>query len=175
MALFVPEATRAEFDRLPQAQRDQPVGAVVIGDLGEAWDFATLNRAFRCLMQQPQPRLIALGMTRYWQAADGLRLDVAPFVVGLAHAAGVQPLVTGKPDPAFFGSALDLLGSGAQDAVMVGDDIRGDIEGAQRVGLRTVLMRTGKFRESDLSLGIEPDGVLASLRELPEWYLGAGL
>jgi ribonucleotide monophosphatase NagD (HAD superfamily) len=66
--------------------------------LGEGWDFATLNRAFRLLMAEPHPRLIALGMTRYWRAADGLRLDTAPFVVALQHATGIAPVVLGKPD-----------------------------------------------------------------------------
>jgi HAD superfamily hydrolase (TIGR01458 family) len=174
VALFVPQATRAEFAELPQAENADQVAAVIIGDLGEAWDFATLNRAFRYLMATPQPRLIALGMTRYWQSPDGLRLDVAPFVMALSHASGAEPLVTGKPAPAFFQTALDMLGVGAADTVMIGDDIRGDIEGAQGAGLRAVLMRTGKFRDADLSLGIRPDGVLGSLAELPAWYREAG-
>jgi HAD superfamily hydrolase (TIGR01458 family) len=174
VALFVPQATRAEFADLPQAENLDQVAAVIVGDLGEAWDFATLNRAFRYLMGSPQPRLIALGMTRYWQAPDGLRLDVAPFVTALSHATGAEPLVTGKPAPAFFQTALDMLGVQADDTLMIGDDIRGDIEGAQGAGLRAVLMRTGKFRETDLELGIEPDGILASLAELPAWYREAG-
>lgn len=177
VALFVSEATRLEFEgfRLAAAEDDDSVGAVIVGDIGQAWDFATLNRAFRLLMATPQPQLIALGMTRYWQAPDGLCLDVAPFVMALSHASGAVPLVTGKPDLAFFQSALARLGIEAGRAVMVGDDIRGDIQGAQRAGLRAVLMRTGKFREADLSLGIQPDAVLDSLQELPGWYRGAGL
>ena len=173
-ALFLPEATRAEFEGLNSVEDANEVGAVVIGDLGEGWDFATLNRAFRYLMATPQPQLIALGMTRYWQAPDGLRLDVAPFVMALAHASGAQPLVTGKPDAAFFQAALAQLGVEAGQALMVGDDIRGDIQGAQRAGLRAVLMRTGKFRQADLSLDIQPDAVLESLEELPGWYRAAG-
>jgi phospholysine phosphohistidine inorganic pyrophosphate phosphatase len=80
VALFLPPATEAEFDgldRLPEGREDG-AGAVVLGDLGFGWDFHTLNRAFRLLMAEPHPFLIALGMTRYWQAADGLRLDTHP-------------------------------------------------------------------------------------------------
>jgi HAD superfamily hydrolase (TIGR01458 family) len=174
VALFVPEATRAEFSAIEHSDQADEIGAVIVGDLGEAWDFALLNRAFGYLMAPQRPQLIALGMTRYWQAPEGLRLDVAPFVMALAHAAGVEPVVTGKPDPAFFNTALAMLGMEAQQTVMIGDDIRGDIDGAQRAGLRTVLMRTGKYREQDLSLGIEPDAVLGSLEELPDWYRNAG-
>ena len=50
VALFVPEATAAEFGDLPRVAADAESGAaaVVVGDLGEAWDFATMNRAFAC-------------------------------------------------------------------------------------------------------------------------------
>lgn len=45
--------------------------------------------------------LVALGMTRYWRAADGLRLDVAPFVKALEHATRCAATVIGKPSKAF--------------------------------------------------------------------------
>lgn len=171
VALFVPDATRAEFSALDvRAQGD--VGAVILGDLGEAWTFARLNAAFRLLMRQPQPRLLALGMTRYWQGPDGLQLDVAPFVVALSHAAGVEPVVLGKPAAAFFHAALDRLGVDAAQTVMIGDDIRADVEAARSAGLRGVLVRTGKFREADLALGISPDAVLDSIAAFPDWYRG---
>jgi len=171
-ALFVAEATRSEFDTLEYLDdRDEgPVDAVVIGDLGEARNFALLNRAFRLLMQQPPPVLIALGMTRYWRAPDGLRLDTAPFVVALQHASGIAPKVLGKPARGFFAAALDTLGCDAADAVMLGDDIRGDIGGAQDAGIRGILVRTGKFQPADLELGIQPAAVLASIAELPAWW-----
>lgn len=173
VALFVPESTRAEFAGLPQTEsEEEAVAAVIVGDLGRAWSFDVLNRAFRLLMQSPQPRLIALGMTRYWRAADGLRLDVAPFVVALSHASGAEPLVLGKPAASFYQSAVEMLGVEGKDLVMVGDDIRGDIEGAQQAGLHAVLVRTGKFREEDLSLGIRPDAVLDSVADLPGWHEG---
>ncbi|MGD8588023.1 MAG: TIGR01458 family HAD-type hydrolase [Chromatiales bacterium] len=171
-ALFVPEVTRSEFHELPCLDETEsgPVDAVVIGDLGEAWNFETLNRAFRLLMQQPPAALIALGMTRYWRAPDGLRLDTAPFVVALQHASGVTPTVLGKPAKGFFAAALDRIGCTAPDTIMVGDDIRGDIGGAQEAGIRGVLVRTGKFQPSDLASGIQPAAVLASIAELPAWW-----
>ncbi|NNM01685.1 MAG: TIGR01458 family HAD-type hydrolase, partial [Gammaproteobacteria bacterium] len=49
LALFVPEATREEFAGF--AIDSDEVGAVVLGDYGEDWDFQTLNRAFRLLMR----------------------------------------------------------------------------------------------------------------------------
>jgi phospholysine phosphohistidine inorganic pyrophosphate phosphatase len=172
VALFVPPATEAEFSHLALAERDtqSAVAAVVIGDLGEAWNFTLLNQAFRLLMQQPPPRLIALGMTRYWRAPDGMRLDVAPFVNALQHASGVSPLVLGKPALAFYQSALELIGCAAPESVMIGDDIRGDIAAAQSAGLRALLVTTGKFQTSDLKGDVTPDGVIASIADLPDWW-----
>lgn len=167
LALFVPDATRVEFEGADVLGDDdgRGAGAVVIGDLGEGWSFATLNRAFRLLMDDPQPLLIALGMTRYWRAPDGLRLDVAPFVKALEYAAGCRARVLGKPSPEFFDAALDRLGAGAADTLMVGDDIVGDVQGAQRRGLKAALVKTGKFMPRDLEGGIEPDFVLESIAD----------
>ncbi|GIX22673.1 MAG: hydrolase [Gammaproteobacteria bacterium] len=170
VALFVPEGCRGEFAGLKLWRGSGPAGAVVIGDLGEAWDYATLNTAFRLLMAPNHPPLVALGMTRYWKAPDGLRLDVAPFVVALQHASGVEPVVLGKPAEGFYRAALARLGAAPEEAVMVGDDIRSDIEGAQRLGIAGVLVRTGKFREADLSGGLRPAAVLDSVADLPRWW-----
>ncbi len=171
-ALFVPAATESEFSHLVLAPREirDPVAAVVIGDLGEGWDFHTLNQAFRLLMQRPAPRLIALGMTRYWRAPDGLRLDVGPFVTALQHASGIEPLIMGKPAKAFFDSALQMIGLEAGEGVMIGDDIRGDIAAAQAAGLKALLVRTGKFQTSDLEGDITPDGLIDSIADLPGWW-----
>lgn len=172
VALFVPDATRSEFaelEVLPEAA-ESGAASVVVGDLGEAWDFETLNRAFRLLMAEPRPALVALGMTRYWRSPKGLQLDVAPFVVGLEHAAGVEATVLGKPARAFFEAGLSLLGVGAEEAVMVGDDLVGDVGGAQGAGLPGVLVRTGKFRPEDLEAEIRPSAVIDSIAGLRAWW-----
>jgi len=172
LALFVPEATRAEFSGISLLSKDREsgAGAVILGDLGAGWGFATLNRAFRLLMAEPHPYLIALGMTRYWRAADGLRLDCAPFVMALSHATGIEPVVLGKPAAPFFEAALQAVGTNAGETLMIGDDIRGDVGGAQQAGICGLLVRTGKFRPDDLKGDIRPDAVLDSIAGLPEWW-----
>ena len=173
--LSVPAATAAEFGDVPLLPNDAESGAasVVIGDLGAGWDFDTLNRAFRLLMGEPRPALIALGMTRYWRAEDGLRLDVAPFVAALERASGAEAIVLGKPARPFFEAAAERLGARVDDLVMIGDDIVGDVQGAQRAGMRGVLVRTGKFRPADLEGEIRPDAVLDSIADLPAWWADA--
>ncbi len=172
IALFIPDATRDEFADFEQCEIESEHGAeaVIIGDLGEAWDFRTLNRAFRLLMNNAETKLIALGMTRYWRAEDGLRLDAAPFVIALEHASGHKAIVLGKPSKDFYLTALDKLGCKASETIMIGDDIRGDIEGSQRAGIRGLLVRTGKFQHTDLEQGIKPFDVIESIADLPAWW-----
>lgn len=172
VALFVPERTLEDFAGLPLISRKTETGvaAVVIGNLGKGWDYALLNRAFRLLMNAPEAPLVALGVPRYWMGPDGLRLDGGPFVAALEYATGRRAIVLGKPASAFYQAALEILGVPAGQTVMVGDDIHGDVEGAQKTGLRGLLVRTGKFRPDDLETGIEPDAVLESVAELPQWW-----
>ncbi|MEW5756024.1 MAG: TIGR01458 family HAD-type hydrolase [Pseudomonadota bacterium] len=171
VALYVREATRREFSDIEIASDNAAqVSAVVLGDMGEQWDFHRLNTAFRQLIQPPAPVLVALGMTRYWRAEDGLNLDVAPFVTALSCATGVEPVVLGKPARSFFAAALEILKVTAAETIMIGDDIRSDVAGAQAAGLRALMVRTGKFTPDDLHHGITPDAILDSVRGLPAWW-----
>ncbi len=172
VALFVKPATQCEFDDFDVLPEDAENGAdaVVIGDLGDGWRFDVLNRAFRLLMAQPHPRFVALGMTRYWEAPDGLRLDTAPFVAALEHATGQRANVLGKPARTFFETALAQLGATADATCMVGDDVHTDVAAAQALGIHGVLVRTGKFRPTDLESNVHADAVLDSIADLPAWW-----
>ena len=169
VALFIPPETAAEFTDVVASQ----VGAkaVVIGDLGPAWNFAALNNAFRLLHADGESQLVALGMTRYWMSPTGPSLDVAPFVVALEHASGRRAVVLGKPSREFFDAAALKLGLPNADLLMIGDDIRADVLGAQRAGLRGGLVKTGKFRADDLEQDVQPDALLDSVADLPDWWL----
>jgi HAD superfamily hydrolase (TIGR01450 family) len=111
---------------------------------------------------------IALGRDRYWLKDDRLLLDAGPFVAGLEYATGTNATVAGKPNPAFYQTALRSLGLNASKrTVMIGDDLWSDVEGAQRAGLQGWLVRTGKYQESVLQGSrIRPDRILDSIAAL---------
>jgi HAD superfamily hydrolase (TIGR01458 family) len=143
---------------------------VLVGDLGDEWDFSTLNRAFRELMDGAD--LLALQRDRYWQKGEALALDAGPFVAALEYATGKTATVAGKPSASFFLAALESLRpdgvNSAAGVVMVGDDLWGDIAGAQGAGLEAWLVRTGKFRDDVYKAsGIVADRVLASVADVP--------
>ena len=62
----------------------------------------------------------------------------------------------------------------AEETLMIGDDIRGDVGGAQQAGIPGLLVRTGKFLPEDLNGDIRPDGLLDSIADLPEWWRDQG-
>ncbi|MEQ1884880.1 MAG: TIGR01458 family HAD-type hydrolase [Bryobacteraceae bacterium] len=172
VALFVQPPARPVFEGIPLVPESAETGAkyVVVGDLEESWNFHTLNRAFRLLHSDPEAVIIALGMTRFWRANDGLRLDVAPFVALLECASARKAVVFGKPAAAFYEAATETLGVEKTEVLMIGDDIEVDVGGAQRAGLLGALVKTGKFRPSSLEGGIRPDAVLDSVADLPRLW-----
>jgi HAD superfamily hydrolase (TIGR01458 family) len=141
------------------------VDAVVLGDIGDGWNHALLQRIFDEVMAGAA--LVALHRGRFWQLDGGLALDIGVYVAGLEYVTGRQATVCGKPAPAFFQAGLDALELPAAQVAMVGDDIVSDIGGAQACGLTGVLVRTGKFREEQLTrAGVTPDLVVADVTAL---------
>jgi 4-nitrophenyl phosphatase len=61
----------------------------------------------------------------------------------VSAAAGVAPIVVGKPEPPLFRIALERLGLVPADAAMVGDSVESDVAGGRAVGMRTVLYAPG--------------------------------
>jgi HAD superfamily hydrolase (TIGR01450 family) len=60
-------------------------------------------------------------------------------VAAVAAAAGVAPVVVGKPEPPLFEIALRRMRLASHEAAMVGDSIPSDVMGGKRAGMRTVL------------------------------------
>lgn len=148
------------------AQDDEAPQAVVLGDLGDAFSYTRLNRAFRHLLAGAE--LVTLARNRYWRAADGFMLDVGGFAAALEYSSGREAVLAGKPAPTFFRAALDALGVSPQEAAVIGDDLESDVGGGQAAGMRGILVRTGKHRAEDAERSsVRPDAVLGSLAELP--------
>ena len=60
-------------------------------------------------------------------------------VEAVATAAGVRPIVVGKPEPHLFELALGRMGLTAEEAAMVGDSVDSDVRGARRAGMTAIL------------------------------------
>jgi HAD superfamily hydrolase (TIGR01458 family) len=164
VALIMNDAVKADFEGLREVEEGPD--AVIMGDLGEAFGFPILNRAFRMVMDGAE--LIALQKNRFWLTGEGLSLDAGPFVAAIEYASGTEAYVVGKPARAFFDSVLGDLGVAPEDAAMVGDDVESDVAGAMNEGLAGILVRTGKYREDFVrESGVEPSATVDSIADVP--------
>ena len=143
-------------------------GADETAATNQVFSYTNLARAFAEL--EAGAELYCLHRNRWWQTARGPLLDAGAFVAGLEYAAETEATLLGKPSLAFFEAALEAVDADAERTWMVGDDLEADIAGAQRFGMKTVLVRTGKFRQAELDRSaISPDVVLDSIADLPQW------
>ena len=90
-----------------------------------------------------------------WLRRDGIvdLLDARVYTSDLAHV---------KPHPEAFGALLADLDVDPSTAVFVGDRLWDDIEGAQRLGMRTIWVRNTVVP----SYAVEPDAVVDELGEV---------
>ncbi len=158
----------ADLEGITLAGADDPADVVIIGGAGPEFSFERCNHVFKLLLNGAQ--LVAMHRNLLWKTADGMSLDAGAYIIGLEQAAGVEAVVVGKPSRAFYAAALSQLGTRAAQTVMVGDDLQADIGGAQDAGIHAALVRTGKFRQTDLDRSnVKPDAVLDSVADVVSW------
>ena len=155
----------SEFKAAGLFHQDTGADWVIIGDAGDNFNYESMNKAFRLVLQGAG--IIALETDRYWMGSDGLMLSAGPFVLGIEYATGKTATLVGKPSPGFFGMALRDMGLAPGDAVMIGDDVVTDTGGAMKAGMKGILVKTGKFRQEALA-GADPGPtrVIGSIAEI---------
>jgi HAD superfamily hydrolase (TIGR01458 family) len=139
---------------------------VLLGSGGPTVGYREIDAAFK-LADRGIP-IVALQRNLRFQTSAGPALDMGAFILGLEAAADIEVTVVGKPAESFFAAALEDIGVAPADAIMVGDDIASDVLGAQALGITGVLVKTGKFRPSDLTTGDDrPAHVIDGIGQLP--------
>jgi phospholysine phosphohistidine inorganic pyrophosphate phosphatase len=161
--VLVSEGLREDLAALESATPGAHTDAIILGDLGDGFTPAVLNRIFRAMMDGAE--LVALQHNRYWRRADGLSLDVGAYVAALEYASGREAVTVGKPARAFFLAAMADIG--LERGVMVGDDVEADVGGAMAAGLPGVLVRTGKYRQDALKARVTPTAIVDSIADVP--------
>ncbi len=148
--------------------------AVLIGGADDSpetnlvFSYMNMARAFGEL--EAGAELYCLHRNRWWQTKRGPLLDAGCYVAGLEYAAQTEATVLGKPSAAYFEAACQALDAEPGMTWMVGDDLDADIVGARGVGMRSVLVRTGKFRPDTVERSqVQPDGIVSSIAHLPDW------
>lgn len=158
--LLLTEDTLADFSEFNR-DTDNPE-LILIGDIGERWDYSLMNRLFQLVRNGAE--IVALHKGKSWLTGGQVKLDIGAFITGIEYATGKPAVIIGKPSRDFYLMALSSLNLRSSEVIMVGDDLDNDVAGAQAVGLQAVLVRSGKPLSA--SAPIRPDLVLQSIGEL---------
>jgi len=143
---------------------------IVLGDFREDFNFQNLNKALRLLSRGA--RLIVMIPEIIDNSMGELELTVGAYGKMLEEAANIKATYIGKPNRYVFEIALNTMETTERNKIlMVGDKLSTDISGARNVGLKTALVKTGEFRESDLESPVTPDYIFDSVCEVGELFL----
>jgi HAD superfamily hydrolase (TIGR01450 family) len=146
---------------------DENSEAVIVGDIGDNWNFKLMNEIFRKV--KAGAAIVAMHHNRFWYPGGGeLSLDAGAFIKAIEYGADRESILIGKPSPLYFRTALSLLGFSADDEFfMIGDDLENDVIAAQKMGGKGVLIYTGKTGHPLTgNQNLKPDLEINSLTEM---------
>lgn len=163
--LLVDDSAREDFTWF----REDPAGdAVIVATEGHRLSIADLQPAFRRLLDGAA--FYTLQRNRYFRQGQQLVTDLGPVAAFLGYAADREAENLGKPSPLLFEALAAEAGCTLAEVVMVGDDAEFDASGSVALGMRGILVRTGKYREGDEGrVDPPPTAVIDSAVELPGW------
>nr|XP_027198180.1 phospholysine phosphohistidine inorganic pyrophosphate phosphatase-like [Dermatophagoides pteronyssinus] len=169
-----------EFDDI---DRSNP-NCVVIGDAEHYFTFERLNECFQLLMLLKEQHesfnrtnnlLISLGRNRYYRQRNELIMDLGCFTAALEYGTDLEAMIIGKPSKEYFQSAIQTFNDPTitnDNIIMIGDDIIGDVQGAQNSGIRGILVRTGKYLPlNENHPFVRPDGIVDNLADAVDQIL----
>ena len=140
----------------------RPVDAVVVGG-HSGFDYDELAAATSAV--RAGAPLWATGRDATYPTPDGLVPGTGALVAAVETASETRARVAGKPERPMFEAAKRRLGGDRM--AMVGDTLDADIAGAQRAGMATILVLSGRTTREELERSsVEPDLVLPDLAAL---------
>ncbi len=146
------------------AARPEEAQWVVVG-MDRSLSYGTLADGLRAAIAGA--RILATNEDATFPTPTGL-MPGAGALVGALRGMGFAPdVVVGKPAPAAFEVALDVLQLSRDDVLMIGDRLETDIAGAEAAGIDSALVLTGVCAPSDVGTGSgRPTWIASSLADL---------
>ena len=141
---------------------------IVVGDYREGFNFENMNKALKLLLTGS--KLIVMIPEKVDHSLGSVELTVGAYGQMLEDAAGIKATWIGKPNKYIFEVTLDTLAVDRKNVLMVGDRVATDIIGARAAGIKSVLVKTGEFKESDLNGDVQPDYVLDAVSEIEKFF-----
>jgi len=112
---------------------------------------------------------IAMNADATYPTPQGLWPGSGTMVAAVTTGGGQEPYIVGKPNPFIIDIALDRLGVGKADALLVGDRLDSDIRAGMSAGVDSLLVLTGISSEAEIeTTGLSPTYVRKDLSGLFE-------
>jgi HAD superfamily hydrolase (TIGR01450 family) len=153
-----------ELRRLGHRPVRGPEANVVVVGLDRQITYEKLDQAAKAVRRGAT--LVASHAATFYMSAHGPALGPGPVVRALESVTGKHAVVVGKPSPLMFTIALRKAGCAAEQAVMVGDQLDTDIEGATLAGIDSILVLTGVDRSA---AGTGALGTVANVDDLTRY------
>jgi len=164
--LFLDDRAKEDFEGISTENPD----SVLIGLAPSCFTYELMNKAF-CMVIDGAP-LIAIHKARYYAGKESLFIGPGAFVAALEYATEEEAEVVGKPSKQFFMQVLESMGIKAGNTIMIGDDVRDDVEGAMKAGMKGLLVKTGKYMDGDEGkIQPKPTHVSPSIVEAVDYIL----
>jgi len=141
---------------------------IVMGDFREGFNFQNMNKVLKLL--QNGSKFIVMITEIVDNSMGGVELTVGAYGKMLEEAATIEATYIGKPHKYVFEMTLKTMDIETSKVLMVGDKSTTDIAGAKKAGLRSVLVKTGEFNESDLGCDIRPDYIFDSVTDIRKLF-----
>lgn len=125
---------------------------IVIASYDRTFDYRKLQIAFDAIWYYRRARLITTNPDPYCPFPGGRgEPDAAAVVAAIEACTGARcEANVGKPDPFMLATALQLLGLGAADCLLIGDRLATDIRMARAAGMPSALVLSGATTVSQL-------------------------
>jgi HAD superfamily hydrolase (TIGR01450 family) len=148
---------------------DDKVEAVLVG-LDPSVDYNKLKVALNALAKH-NASLLALHANRLYRDEDGeLAPSAGAVVKALEYSSEKSARVCGKPSPEIYLEASRRFKVGPENCLMISDDPLSDLVGAKRLGIKTIFVTSGKYRDTSildsLDEKLRPDWIHQSVGEI---------
>jgi len=131
----------AEMRRCGHTRTEGEEAQFVVVGLDRRLTYDKLDQAARLVRNGAS--IVATHTARLYMYSNGPAIATGPIVRALEYATQKEATVIGKPSPLMFMMALERAGCTKGQAVMIGDQVDTDLEGASRAGIDSILVTSG--------------------------------
>jgi HAD superfamily hydrolase (TIGR01458 family) len=109
--------------------------------------YEIFNKVFQYINSGSE--IITTSYSDYYISNNEYKIDIGIFVKMYEKLTNKKAIIIGKPSQNIYKAALKKLGMEANNVISIGDDGLTDIVGGNEMGMKTILVKTGKYKNGD--------------------------